>query len=54
MSYEDVTPFENPVGVDALMGRLLTVEKAFEMGFFHGYLGVPGDVFLQKRAAPEG
>ena len=41
MSHEDVTPLDQLVGVDALMGQLLTVEKPFEMGFKrNGYRGV--------------
>ena len=41
MSYEDVTPLDQLVGVDALMGQFLTVEKPFEMGFKrNGYRGV--------------
>ena len=58
MSYEEVTAFEKVVGVDALMGQLLTVEKAFEMGFSgNGYLGVLQDdhcAFCKKEPPQKG
>ena len=58
MSYEGVTPLDQLVGVDALMGQLLTVEKPFEMGFSgNGYLGVLQDdhqAFCKKEPLQKG